>query len=165
MLSRCGVFAKTDVQPLINEGASRNDIAASIFQAVVNQTIAGLASGRKIKGNVAFLGGPLTFLSELRHRFIETLQLLPEQVIFPDDSQYYVAIGAAILANNGQTRTIDSLIQQLESQKNARVSVSQTLPPLFKNQAELAEFQKRHQESTVSYQLLSQQKRTAVFRD
>ena len=85
---------------------------------------------------------PLTFLSELRHRFIETLQLLPEQVIFPDDSQYYVAIGAAILANNGQTRTIDSLIQQLESQKNARVSVSQTLPPLFKNQAELAEFQK-----------------------
>ena len=81
--SRCGVFAKTDVQPLINEGASRNDIAASIFQAVVNQTIAGLASGRKIKGNVAFLGGPLTFLSELRHRFIETLQLLPEQVIFP----------------------------------------------------------------------------------
>ena len=163
--SRCGVFAKTDVQPLINEGASRNDIAASIFQAVVNQTIAGLASGRKIKGNVAFLGGPLTFLSELRHRFIETLQLLPEQVIFPDDSQYYVAIGAAILANNGQTRTIDSLIQQLESQKNARVSVSQTLPPLFKNQAELAEFQKRHQESTVSYQLLSQQKRTAVFRD
>ena len=156
--SRCGVFAKTDVQPLINEGASRNDIAASIFQAVVNQTIAGLASGRKIKGNVAFLGGPLTFLSELRHRFIETLQLLPEQVIFPDDSQYYVAIGAAILANNGQTRTIDSLIQQLESQKNTRVSVSQTLPPLFKNQAELDEFQKRHQESTVSYQLLSQQK-------
>ena len=74
----------------------------------------------KIKGNVAFLGGPLTFLSELRHRFIETLQLLPEQVIFPDDSQYYVAIGAAILANNGQTRTIDSLIQQLESQKKCQ---------------------------------------------
>src|SRR5699024_4126226 len=104
---------KTDVQPLINEGASRNDIAASIFQAVVNQTIAGLASGRKIKGNVAFLGGPLTFLSELRRRFIETLQLSSEQVIFQVDSQYYVAIYTAILANNGQSRTIDSLIQQI----------------------------------------------------
>lgn len=80
--SRCGVFAKTDVQPLLNEGVRREDIAASIFQAVVNQTIAGLASGRKIKGNVAFLGGPLFFMSELRKRFIETLDLKEENIIF-----------------------------------------------------------------------------------
>lgn len=94
--SRCGVFAKTDIQPLINEGARREDIAASVYQAVVNQTIAGLASGRKIKGNVAFLGGPLFFMSELRKRFIATLDLRDEQVIFPENSQLFVALGAAL---------------------------------------------------------------------
>ncbi len=83
--SRCGVFAKTDVQPLINEGADKADIAASIFQAVVNQTIAGLAAGRKIKGKVAFLGGPLYFMSELRRRFVETLQIAEEDIIFPEN--------------------------------------------------------------------------------
>ena len=94
--SRCGVFAKTDVQPLLNEGVRREDIAASIFQAVVNQTIAGLASGRKIKGNVAFLGGPLFFMSELRKRFIETLDLKEENIIFPENPQLFVAMGAAL---------------------------------------------------------------------
>ena len=94
--ARCGVFAKTDIQPLINEGASIEDLAASIFQAVVNQTISGLACGHTIKGNVAFLGGPLSFLSELRVRFIETLGLKEDEIIFPENSEYFVAIGAAI---------------------------------------------------------------------
>ena len=89
--ARCGVFAKTDIQPLINEGAAKEDLAVSILQAVVNQTISGLACGRTIKGNVAFLGGPLSFLSELRKRFAETLKLSENQVIFPDDAKYYVA--------------------------------------------------------------------------
>jgi activator of 2-hydroxyglutaryl-CoA dehydratase len=97
--SRCGVFAKTDIQPLLNEGARREDIAASVFQAVVNQTIGGLACGRPILGNIAFLGGPLTFLSELRHRFIETLNLADEHVLHSQNGHYYVAIGAALESN------------------------------------------------------------------
>lgn len=100
--ARCGVFAKTDIQPLINDGAAVEDLAASIFQAVVNQTISGLACGHPIKGKVAFLGGPLSFLSELRKRFIETLNLAPEDVIFPEDSKFFVAIGAAYLAGEEQ---------------------------------------------------------------
>ena len=94
--SRCGVFAKTDVQPLLNEGARKEDIAASIFQAVVNQTISGLACGRPIHGNVAFLGGPLSYLPELRRRFIETLDLKKEEIIVPDDGHLLVAKGAAL---------------------------------------------------------------------
>lgn len=90
--SRCGVFAKTDVQPLINEGANKEDIAVSILQAVVNQTIGGLACGKPIRGKVAFLGGPLFFLSELRERFIETLKLKDDEIIIPDDSQLFVAM-------------------------------------------------------------------------
>src|SRR5574344_2360702 len=96
--ARCGVFAKTDVQPLINEGARREDIAASIFQAVVSQTISGLACGKPIRGNIAFLGGPLHFLDQLRHRFIETLKLEGDAIIAPSDSQLYVAAGAAFSA-------------------------------------------------------------------
>ena len=94
--SRCGVFAKTDIQPLLNEGARKEDIAASIFQAVVNQTISGLACGRPIRGNVAFLGGPLNYLSELRQRFIETLNLKGNQIIVPENAHLLVATGAAI---------------------------------------------------------------------
>ena len=97
--ARCGVFAKTDIQPLINEGAPIEDLAASIFQAVVNQTISGLACGHTIKGKIAFLGGPLSFLSELRKRFIETLQLKEDEIIFPEDSKFFVAIGAAMNAS------------------------------------------------------------------
>ncbi len=89
-------FCKTDIQSLINEGATKEDIAASIFQAVVNQTISGLACGKPIKGNVAFLGGPLYFLSELRQRFIDTLKLKEEEILFPQNPQLFVAIGAAI---------------------------------------------------------------------
>ena len=94
--SRCGVFAKTDVQPLLNEGAAKEDIAASIFQAVVNQTISGLACGRPIRGTVAFLGGPLNYLSELRQRFIETLNLQPNEIIVPEEAHLLVAKGAAL---------------------------------------------------------------------
>ncbi|MDR2137345.1 MAG: acyl-CoA dehydratase activase-related protein, partial [Synergistaceae bacterium] len=101
--SRCGVFAKTDVQALLNEGADKGDIAASIFQAIVGQTISGLACGRKISGNVAFLGGPLYFLSELRARFMKTLGLSQEQSVFPENSHLFVAIGAAILGKKSET--------------------------------------------------------------
>src|SRR5699024_6255771 len=107
--SRCGVFAKTDVQPLINDGAAKEDIAASIFQAVVNQTITGLASGRKIKGKIAFLGGPLFFMSELRQRFIETLEIQPDDVIFPDNPQLYVAMGAAFYSESNEQTTLSQL--------------------------------------------------------
>ena len=96
--ARCGVFAKTDIQPLINEGARREDIAISIFQAVVSQTISGLACGRPIRGNVAFLGGPLHFMDQLRQRFIETLKLKPEEALVPENSQLFVAYGAAVSA-------------------------------------------------------------------
>ena len=94
--SRCGVFAKSDIQPLLNEGAAKEDIAVSIFQAVVNQTISGLACGRPIKGNVAFLGGPLNYLSELKKRFIETLSLKDDEIICPDNAHLLVAKGAAL---------------------------------------------------------------------
>ena len=95
--ARCGVFAKTDIQPLINEGATKEDLSASIFQAVVNQTISGLACGKPIRGNVAFLGGPLHFLPELRAAFIRTLNLGPDQIIAPDHSHLFAAIGAAMI--------------------------------------------------------------------
>ena len=94
--ARCGVFAKTDIQPLINEGATKADLAASIFQAVVNQTIAGLVQGRRIEGKVMFLGGPLFYCRGLRERFIETLALTEDRVIFPEYARFAVAIGAAL---------------------------------------------------------------------
>ena len=94
--SRCGVFAKTDIQALMNDGASKEDIAKSIFQAVVNQTIGNLAQGREITGNVAFLGGPLYFLPELKKRFVETLKMDPEKVVNVEDGAYFVAVGAAL---------------------------------------------------------------------
>ena len=98
--SRCGVFAKSDIQPLINQGVSKNNLAASIFQAVVDQTIAGLAQGRPISGNVLFLGGPLSFLKGLQARFVDTLKLHPEQAVFPELAPYFVALGAALYAGN-----------------------------------------------------------------
>ncbi len=143
--SRCGVFAKTDVQPLLNEGASRADIAASIFQAIVNQTISGLACGRKICGNVAFLGGPLYFLSELRKRFSETLKLRPDQCIFPENPHLFVAMGAAMSGKALDASAMDVFEKRVQhffiSQKKRNTSI---LPPLFKNEGELAEFKTRH---------------------
>lgn len=147
--SRCGVFAKTDVQPLLNEGAAKEDIAASVLQAVVNQTIGGLACGKPIKGNVAFLGGPLYFLSELRKRFILTLGLSDNEVIFPKDSQLFVAIGAALAANKEKRMSFENLVKKAGVLKEEIVNEVGTLRPLFENEAELVEFKNRHSNSRV----------------
>jgi len=155
--SRCGVFAKMDVQPLLNEGARREDIAASVFQAVVNQTIAGLASGRPIRGNVAFLGGPLTFLPELRKRFIETLHLKDEQVMYSQDGHYYVAIGAALESEKNHSIQIGKNLNLLTEMNDAKVSTASSggNEPLFRNERELESFQKRHRQATVKKKPLS----------
>lgn len=148
--SRCGVFAKTDVQPLINEGARKEDIAASIFQAVVNQTIAGLASGRKITGNIAFLGGPLYFMSELRQRFIETLNIAPENVIFPENPQLFVAMGTAF--DEDQTvLKISQIIDNLNHNTSESLVPKNTLDVLFKDQNELDIWRQRHNEASAQY--------------
>ena len=142
--SRCGVFAKTDVQPLINEGASRSDIAVSILQAVVNQTISGLACGRPIRGKVAFLGGPLTYLPELRKRFIETLNMAPEDVIVPEEGHLLVAKGAALDSADQEAIPYAKLKEYLEILKEYRGDENPALPPLFNTISELSAFKKRH---------------------
>ena len=148
--SRCGVFAKTDVQPLINEGAAKEDIAASIFQAVVNQTISGLACGRPIRGNVAFLGGPLNYLSELRKRFIETLQLTDDEIIVPEEAHLLVAKGAALDSINSETITPDELEKKIENLKNSHDNTTKPLDPLFKNKEEYEAFKERHDKHKVT---------------
>lgn len=159
--ARCGVFAKTDVQPLINEGARREDIAASIFQAVVSQTISGLACGKPIRGNVAFLGGPLHFLDQLRERFVITLKLGSEQTIVPENSQLFVASGAAYSAEreikcvtpsskNGTFPTIKQFRESLKNLVGAEMQEVQRLEPLFTTQEELDEFNKRHSQEKAS---------------
>src|SRR5690554_910061 len=148
--SRCGVFAKTDIQPLINEGASKEDIAASVFQSVVNQTISGLACGRPIRGNVAFLGGPLYFLSELRKRFIETLRLSDEQVIFPENSQLFVATGAALASKKMKPMSFRTLRRRLPAINKVSVQEVERLQPLFRDEIELGEFRRRHSRHKVA---------------
>ena len=141
--SRCGVFAKTDIQPLLNQGASKKDVAASIFKAVVNQTVGGLAQGRKITGKVAYLGGPLTFLTELQESFNETLKL---DGICPENSLYYVAMGTALCGD--KLHTIDDLINTFEKyETTGQFSFNQ---PLFKNEKELEEFRERHAKDDVA---------------
>ena len=147
--SRCGVFAKTDIQPLLNEGARKEDIAASIFQAVVNQTISGLACGRPIKGNVAFLGGPLNYLSELRTRFIETLNLTEDEIIIPENAHLLVATGAAFASIETTPFTSAELKENLKNFKKARISEGQTLPRLFETDEDYKEFKERHAKATV----------------
>lgn len=147
--ARCGVFAKTDIQPLINEGASIEDLSASIFQAVVNQTISGLACGRTIKGNVAFLGGPLSFLSELRNRFIETLNLAEEQVIFPEDSKYFVAIGAAMTAQRQVSAKLGEIVKRIETADAGDLSETKHVEPFFKNHDEYTAFVERHNKNKI----------------
>ena len=148
--SRCGVFAKTDIQPLINEGAAKEDIAASIFQAVVNQTISGLACGRPIRGNVAFLGGPLSYLSELRKRFIETLQLKDEEIIVPEEAHLLVAKGAALDSYHTEEITPNELEQKIENLKQSHDNTTHPLDPLFKNDEEYKNFKERHNKAKVS---------------
>lgn len=147
--ARCGVFAKTDVQPLINEGAAKEDIAASILQAVVNQTISGLACGKPIKGHVAFLGGPLHFLSELRERFIITLGLTKDQRIVPEQSQLFVAMGAAIESVKEPIIGFKILYDRLSDLKEASSSEVPRLQALFEDQDALEVFEKRHNEHKV----------------
>lgn len=147
--SRCGVFAKTDVQPLINEGAAKEDIAASIFQAVVNQTISGLACGKPIKGKVAFLGGPLYFLSSLRDRFIESLNLKQNNIYFPENSQLYVAIGAALSSYEEKEMDLIDLVKKLEYLEEDVLEHANNIRALFENEEELRLFKERHGRNTV----------------
>ena len=149
--ARCGVFAKSDIQPLINEGAAREDLAASIFQAVVNQTISGLACGKPIRGHVAFLGGPLHFLSELRQAFVRTLHLTEETAIVPENSHLFAATGAAMAAlSDGEDEAVpmDSLLERLEHGVMLTFGLKH-LPPLFRNQEEYAAFNRRHAQAKV----------------
>ncbi len=147
--ARCGVFAKTDIQPLINDGAAIEDLSASIFQAVVNQTISGLACGHTIKGKVAFLGGPLSFLSELRKRFIVTLDLKPEDVIYPQDSKYFVAIGAAMLADSRESLALESIVEGLRKSDPALLTETKHIEPLFRSRDEYDAFMARHDQHRI----------------
>ncbi len=146
--ARCGVFAKTDIQPLINEGATKEDLAASIFQAVVNQTISGLACGKPIRGHVAFLGGPLHFLSELKKAFIRTLNLDEEHIIDTDNSHLFAAIGSALNAKEDVSYTMSEMVDKLSSEIKMEFEVER-MEPLFADQTEYGAFQKRHAQHRV----------------
>lgn len=147
--SRCGVFAKTDVQPLLNEGAKKEDIAASIFQSVVTQTISGLACGRPIRGYVAFLGGPLQYLPELRKRFYETLELDDEHIIVPDNAHLFVAGGCALASMNAVPELLSDVVERLENLGDIQGSEVVRLPPLFKDEEDYKEFKERHDNEKV----------------
>ena len=152
--ARCGVFAKTDIQPLINEGATRADLAASIFQAVVNQTISGLACGKPIRGTVAFLGGPLHFLTELKAAFIRTLKLTEETMVDPSDSHLFAAMGAAMQAQDARVVEISRLTETLKK----GVLIASEMPrlePLFRDPQEYEGFCRRHERAVVKKEELS----------
>ena len=146
--ARCGVFAKTDIQPLINEGATKPNLAASIFQAVVNQTISGLAQGKPIRGTVAFLGGPLHFLSELKKAFIRTLKLDDEHIVDPTSSHLFAGFGAALSADEQKELNIAELVELLEKGVQIETEIKR-LEPLFSGEEEYAEFRDRHAKATV----------------
>ena len=146
--ARCGVFAKTDIQPLINEGATKPNLAASIFQAVVNQTISGLACGKPIRGNVAFLGGPLHFLTELKEAFIRTLNLKDDEIIAPTHSHLFAAVGAALNAKEEVTTDFEHLLKQFEKKIELQQEVDR-LEPLFKSEQEYKNFVKDHNRHVV----------------
>ena len=160
--SRCGVFAKTDIQPLINEGAAREDLAASIFQAVVNQTISGLACGKPIRGHVAFLGGPLHFLSELRERFIKTLKLTDETAILPENSHLFAAFGSAISADEKNARPFSEMIDNIGKNNTLAVEIAR-LSPLFNDEEEYKKFSERHKKASVPKKELSEYKGNAFL--
>ncbi|MDR0426167.1 MAG: acyl-CoA dehydratase activase-related protein [Clostridiales bacterium] len=146
--SRCGVFAKSDIQPLLNQGAAREDVALSIFQAVVDQTVAGLAQGRRIKGNVLFLGGPLHFFESLQRVFVETLALAPGQAVFPELATCFMAYGSALYAKDQPTAAGASIIQRIE---NAPYSDEILCgPQLFKDEAEYRAFVSAHARADVA---------------
>lgn len=156
--SRCGVFAKTDIQPLLNEGAAKQDIAASVFQAVVNQTISGLACGKPIRGKVAFLGGPLTFLPELKSRFKSTLKLKEEDEIFLSHTEFFVALGAALSSKETEHITPKCLYDRMPSLICEVPDQKESLKPLFSNQEEYQQFKKRHGQQRAKRAELSKAK-------
>ena len=146
--SRCGVFAKSDIQPLLNQGVRKEDICASIYAAVVEQTISGLAQGREVKGNILFLGGPLFFLKGLQARFKEVLKLTDETATFPDIAPYFVAYGSALYAKDtGETLNLDETIALLKKEPDRTALEAE--PPLFKDRAEFDEFTARHAHASV----------------
>ena len=147
--ARCGVFAKTDIQPLINDGATKEDLAVSIFQAVVNQTISGLACGKPIRGHIAFLGGPLHFLSELRQAFIRTLKLDEEHSIMPDNSHLFAAIGSAMNASLENSVSLKALAEKLRSGVAIDFEVAR-MEPLFASQEEYDAFLERQSVNNVA---------------
>lgn len=142
--SRCGVFAKTDIQALLNEGTSHEDIALSVFQSVVNQTISGLSCGRPIHGKVAFLGGPLTFQPMLRKRFQETLHIADEDMIVPEHGELYVAIGAAVTAMHDKPFDLETWLTRVKEAKGEAMGAAKVLPALFENEKDYADFKERH---------------------
>ena len=149
--SRCGVFAKTDIQPLLNQGAKKEDVSASIFQAVVDQTVTGLSQGRKIEGKVLFLGGPLFFFKGLQQRFAETLKLSKENAVFPTWAQYSVAIGTAIFTRGlERSYSYEEFINILEN-ASSRSKTTNYLKPLFENEEEHNEFVRRHSQANVPW--------------
>ena len=141
--SRCGVFAKSDIQPILNQGGRKEDVAASIFQAVVDQTVAGLTQGRELKGKIVFLGGPLHFLMGLRERFVDTLKLDADHAIFPKDGDCFAAMGAALCAADHATAPFEDVLKKLEESVETTTAVD-TMPPLFNNQEEYDAFCARH---------------------
>ena len=147
--SRCGVFAKSDVQPLLNQGAAKADISASIFQAVVDQTVAGLAQGRRIKGKVLFLGGPLHFLKALRLAFTRTLNLDDDHAVFPENAPCFMSLGAALYATETDEFPMSDIIEKIKNGKSNDNVV--TGEPLFANQAEYDEFIARHKQSDLEF--------------
>ena len=153
--ARCGVFAKSDIQPLINEGATKEDLSASIFQAVVNQTISGLACGKPIRGNVAFLGGPLHFLSELKVAFIRTLSLAPDEIIAPEHSHLFAAVGSAMNYKEEVCVPVEDIIKRLQGKIKLEFEVER-MEPLFKNQEEYDTFQNRHAAHKVETRSLAE---------
>ena len=147
--ARCGVFAKTDIQPLINEGATKEDLSASIFQAVVNQTISGLACGKPIRGHVAFLGGPLHFLDQLKEAFIRTLKLDDEHIIDTENSHLFAAIGSALNSKEDISYTMEEMVNKLSSEIKMEFEVER-MEPLFENEEAYTEFRNRHKQHHVA---------------
>ena len=144
--SRCGLFAKSDIQPILNQGGRKEDVAASIFQAVVDQTVAGLTQGRELKGKIVFLGGPLHFLMGLRQRFVETLKLDGEHAVFPEDGDCFAAMGAALCATDYEPVPFEDALKRLEESRETNTSAD-TMPPLFDTQEEYDAFLVRHNAS------------------
>ena len=162
--ARCGVFAKTDIQPLINDGAAKEDLAASIFQAVVNQTISGLACGKPIRGHVAFLGGPLHFLSELRESFIRTLELDDEHIIAPTHSHLFAAMGSAMHAREEKVAPVS--LQEMQERLSGKIKMEfevDRLEPLFATNKDFDTFINRHEKNQVPFKELDTYKGKAFL--